>query len=318
MDEPAVDAVAEWELRFRAARVSLPDWAQDAPHRCLYVSNATGTFELYAWDRSTDVHRQVTDRPNGTSDGALPPEGEDIWWFDDTDGDEYGVWRRRPFDDGDSDDGTGSGVDVEAAPGLSAAYSAGLALGREGLAVLGRADDDYGTEVHVLEPGRPTRLLYAHAESASVGDLSEDGTLVVIAHSEHGDSRHPALRVLRVEDGTTVADLSDFPGKGLHPLGFAPRDGDGRLLVAHERHGRTELLIWDVGTGAVDELDLGLPGETAAEWYPDASALLVEHEYAARSELYRWDVEPRSLTRLHTPPGVVGASTARPDGIELA
>ncbi|NHC15229.1 S9 family peptidase [Motilibacter deserti] len=318
MDEPTAGGVADWELRFRAARVSLPEWAQDAPHRCLYVSNTTGTFELYAWDRAAGTHRQVTDRPNGTSDGTLPPEGEDIWWFDDTDGDEYGVWRTQPFEGRDPVNGDASAPDPEAAPGLAAAYSAGLALGREGLAVVGRADDDYGTQVHVVEPGRPPRLLYAHAESATVGDLSEDGTLVVIAHSEHGDSRHPALRVVRVSDGGTVAELSDAPGKGLHPLGFAPVDGDGRLLVGHERRGRSELLVWDVATGAVDELDLGLPGEVGGEWFPDAGALLVEHEHAARSELYRWDVAARTLERLPTPSGVVGAATARPDGVELS
>src|SRR4051812_6110840 len=147
MDEPTAGAGADWELRFRAARVSLPEWAQDAPHRCLYGSNATGTFELYAWDRATGTHRQVTDRPNGTSDGALPPEGDDIWWFDDTDGDEYGVWRRQPFDGGKTGGALAAGArDVEAATGLGPAYSAGLALGREELAVIGRADDDYGTE----------------------------------------------------------------------------------------------------------------------------------------------------------------------------
>lgn len=43
----------DWEKRFRAPRVSLPDWAQDAPQRSLFVSNATGTYELYAWDRHT-------------------------------------------------------------------------------------------------------------------------------------------------------------------------------------------------------------------------------------------------------------------------
>src|SRR3954466_11055335 len=87
----------DWEKRFRAPRVSLPDWAEDAPDRSLFVSNATGTYELYAWDRETGEQRQVTDRANGTTDGVLSPDGEWIWWFDDKDGDEFGIWRRRPF-----------------------------------------------------------------------------------------------------------------------------------------------------------------------------------------------------------------------------
>lgn len=65
--------VPAWEQRFRAARVSLPDWADDAPDRSLYVSNTTGTYQVYAWDRATGSHRQVTDRPHGTTDAALSP-----------------------------------------------------------------------------------------------------------------------------------------------------------------------------------------------------------------------------------------------------
>lgn len=120
------EQVPDWEKRFRAPRVSLPDWAEDAPDRSLFVSNATGTYELYAWDRSSGEQRQVTDRPNGTTDGVLAPDGDWIWWFDDKDGDEFGVWRRQPF---------AGGPDEEAVPGLDpptrrASPSAGTAARR--------------------------------------------------------------------------------------------------------------------------------------------------------------------------------------------
>src|SRR3954470_19778485 len=98
-----------WQARFRAPRVALPDWALDAPHRCLYTTNATGTTELCAWDRDADTHRQVTDRANGTTIGTLDRTGQWIWWFADTDGDEFGTWMRQPF---------GGGPDEPAAPGL--------------------------------------------------------------------------------------------------------------------------------------------------------------------------------------------------------
>lgn len=103
-------AMPDWEKRFRAPRVGLPDWAEDAPDRSLFVSNATGTYELYAWDRATGTQRQATDRPNGTTDGTLSPDGEWIWWFSDTDGDEFGTWVRQPF---------AGGPDEPATPGWS-------------------------------------------------------------------------------------------------------------------------------------------------------------------------------------------------------
>jgi dienelactone hydrolase len=299
----------EWEKRFRAPRVGLPEWAEEAPHRSLFVSNVTGTYELYAWDRTSGGRRQVTDRPNGTTDGTLSRDGAWIWWFSDTDGDEFGVWMKQPF---------GGGEDIPAAPALGPSYPAGLALGVGGIAVIGRSTDDEGTSVHVVRPGGETYEIYRHPESASVGDLSEDGTLVVVEHTEHGDAMHSALRVLRVEDGSTVAELDDTAGGrrplGLDCLGFAPVPGDTRLLVGHQRTDRWLPMIWDVATGEETALVMDLPGDVHAEWYPDGSALLVVHDFHARSEMFRYDLAAGALTPLETPPGSVSGASARPDG----
>ncbi|MEV0121183.1 prolyl oligopeptidase family serine peptidase [Streptomyces sp. NPDC050703] len=305
-------AMPDWEKRFRAPRVSLPDWAEDAPQRSLFVSNATGTYELYAWDRETGAQRQVTDRPNGTTDGVLSPDGEWIWWFDDKDGDEFGVWLRQPF--------TG-GPDEPAVPGLDASYPAGLALGRDGkTVVVGRSTDEEGSTIHVVRPGAPDAgpvEVYRHRESAGVGDLSHDGTLIAVEHTEHGDAMHSALRVIG-PDGTTVAELDDTRGGtvelGLEVLGFAPVDGDTRLLVGHQRRGRWEPMVWDIASGEESDLALGLPGDVSAEWYPDGSALLIAHGFEARGELFRYDLASRELVRVDTPPGSVTGATARPDG----
>jgi hypothetical protein len=76
-----------WRARFTAPWMSRPQWARDAPDRCVYTSNASGSTEVYTWDRATDQHRRVTDRRAGTHSAALPPGGEMIYWFADTDGD---------------------------------------------------------------------------------------------------------------------------------------------------------------------------------------------------------------------------------------
>ncbi|MDN3294424.1 prolyl oligopeptidase family serine peptidase [Streptomyces ficellus] len=309
MTEPTdTQTMPDWEKRFRAPRVSLPDWALDAPSRSLFVSNATGTYELYAWDRDSGEQRQVTDRPNGTTEGTLSPDGEWIWWFSDTDGDEFGVWMRQPF---------GGGDDEPAAPGPAASYPAGLAIGRDGTAVVGRSTDEDGSTIHVVRPGRPPLEIYRHRESAGVGDLSHDGTLIAVEHTEHGDAMHAALRVVRL-DGSVVAELDDTKGGteelGLSVLGFAPADGDNRLLVAHQRRGRWEPMLWDVSSGTETELGLDLPGDVSAEWYPDGSGLLIVHSFEARSELWRYEIGTGELSRVPTPAGSVSGATARPDG----
>lgn len=303
--------MADWEKRFRAPRVSLPDWAEDAPARSLFVSNATGTYELYAWDRATGEQRQVTDRTNGTTDGLLSPDGEWIWWFNDTDGDEFGVWMRQPF--------AGGGEDEPAVPGLDASYPAGIALARDGrMSVVGRSTDEEGSTIHVVRaPGAAPVEIYRHRESAGVGDLSHDGSLIAVEHTEHGDAMHSTLRVI-TPDGSTVAELDDTKGGtvelGLEVLGFAPVDGDTRLLVGHQRRGRWEPMVWDVVSGEETDLALELPGDVSAEWYPDGSALLIAHSFEARSELFRYVFASRELIEVETPTGSVSGATARPDG----
>src|SRR3954451_2934023 len=262
------EVTARWQARFRAPRVSLPQWAQDAPHRNLYSSDVSGVVEQYAWDRETGERRQVTDRPNGTLMSTLSPDGETIWWFADTDGDEFGVWQTQPF---------AGGPDRVAVPEVGPAYPAGLEVG-DSLVAIGRSTDD-GSELWLGPAGGTPRVVYRHEDPASVDALTLDDELLVISHSEHGDPRYPALRVLRTQDTSleepaVVAEKWDGEGRGLHALQFAPLPGDRRLLVGHERRGREELLVWDVATDTETEVVLDLPGDVTAGWYPDGSALL--------------------------------------------
>jgi len=306
-DDPKAEA--RWRARFTAPRVSLPQWAQDAPDRCLYISNASGTWEIYAWDRATGTHRQVTDRPCGTHIATLTPDGAQVWWFADTDGDEFGSWVTEPFGGRPADE-----EPQPAVPGTTPGYPAGLDLGRRS-AVIGASTDE-GTTVWISRDGT-AQVVYRSEHDAGVGALSRDERLLAIMHSEHGDSRHPAIRVLTTEGDTAgrrLAEKWDGPGKGLEVLGFAPRAGDPRLLLGHERRGRAELLIWDVAADTETEIALELPGEVSADWYPDGTALLVAHQHAARSTLHRYQLSTGELSALDIPRGTVGGATVRPDG----
>jgi dipeptidyl aminopeptidase/acylaminoacyl peptidase len=301
------DAETRWRDRFTAARVSLPRWAHDAPDRNLYLSNSSGVWEVYAWDRATGTHRQVTDRPNGTSYAAIGPDGEHIWWFADSDGDEFGSWVREPFAGRPADE-----KPMTAVPGSVPGYPAGVEIGRTTCAV-GVSNDD-GTSVFLARGDGPAEVVYRDEHDGGVAALSRDETLLVIEHSEHGDNRHPALRVLSVPDGGVVAEKWDGKGKGLDAIGFSPVEGDQRLLVLHERHGREELLIWDAAADTETEIALDLPGEVTADWYPDGSAIVVMHTHEARNTLYRYDIDSAKLSTLDTPNGTIGGATVRPDG----
>jgi len=296
-----------WRARFTAPWMSRPQWARDAVDRCVYTSNASGVTEVYTWDRATDLHRRVTERRNGTHSAALPPDGETVYWFADTDGDEFGHWVAEPFG-GRPPNSTAEPV----TPGVPDGYPAGLEIGRATIA-LGTSTDD-GTTIWVRRGAEPAEAVYTHPEDAGVGALSEDELLLAISHSEHGDSRHPAVRVVRVSDGGLIAEKSDGPGRGLTPLAFAPVPGDTRLLLLHERRGREALLLWDVASDTERDLPLELPGELLADFYPDGKALLVWHTHAARTRLYRYDLCAQTLDELPVAPGCVGSAEVRPDG----
>ena len=292
---------AAWRRRFRAPRTTLPQWAEDAPERLVFGSNHTGKWELYAWDREAGAQRQLTDRREGTLEGVIDPAGENVWWFDDTDGDEFGRWMVQSFD--------GSPV-REAAPGLGRAYDAGLNVGRS-VAAVGRSTEA-GSAVHVLRDGS-AREIYRHREACDLGGLSRDTGLLCLVHSEKGDSRHPDLRVVDL-DGAVVAELSDGAGLGLWSAGWPDIAGDERVLVLHERHDMRRPLIWWPRTGDTRELEIELPGDIDAQWYGDGRALLLVHEHGGRSQLFRFDLQADSLTELPTQPGTIAAASARPDG----
>ena len=303
---------AAWRRRLRAPRVLLPQWARDRPERLLYASNASGKWEHYAWDRERDEHRQVTDRREGTLLARIDPTGESIWWFDDTDGDEFGVWMVEPFTGGEA---------RPASTDVPRAYTAGLAPATT-LAVLGSSNA--GTNrIHVLRPGQQPALVYEHPEAAwisgasyywgDLSDVSHDERLFCFHHSEHGDSRHPAVRVCTV-DGAPVAQLWDGPGLGLFAANWSPVAGDRRLIVHHERTGTRRPMIWLPESGETVDLPIDLPGEVDASWYPAGDALLLQHDHAGRSELLRLELGSGALQRLDVQPGTAGPAAARPDG----
>jgi dipeptidyl aminopeptidase/acylaminoacyl peptidase len=298
---------ARWQARFAAARVSLPHWAYDAPDRNVYRSNSSGVWEVYAWDRATGVRRRVTDRPNGTWMTAISPDGERIWWFNDTDGDEFGTWVCEPF--------AGRAPESEPEPGVTGVipgYSAGLEVGHTVDAV-GVATDD-GSTIFLAKSGAPAEVVYQSEHDAGVAGLSRDETLLAISHAEHGDSRHQALRVLSVADGTVVAEKWDGEGKGLDSAGFSPVPGDQRLLVVHERTGREELLIWDVAEDTETEVAIDLPGELIGTWYPDGLALLVMQNHEVRDNLFHYEIATGTLTKLDISRGSLAGADVRPDG----
>ncbi|MEX0657805.1 MAG: prolyl oligopeptidase family serine peptidase [Egibacteraceae bacterium] len=299
----AAGSEASWRQRFRAARVSLPAWADDAPDRTVYATNASGVWQVHSWDRTTGVHTPLTDKATGVRGGALLPDGSAVAWFDDHDGDEVGRYVVTPFDGGPA---------TPLVPVVGAGWSAGLSLRADRVAV-GVADSG-GFSIHAGDRDEPA-LVYHHEHPADVGGLSRDAVLLAIGHTEHGDTLHPAVRVIDAQTGEALAEAFDGPGNTTVPAGWSPVRGDGRLALLADAGGSLRPQVWTPATGERVALELDLPGEVwVADWWPDASALLLGHDHLGRTELLRYDLEAGHAELVPLGAGNVHGARVRDDG----
>ena len=302
-----------WEQRFRAPVSFLPEWSPGAPSRAVYASNESGRWQLHTLDADTGATRQASNDPIGIVDGLPTLDGEGVLWFEDESGDEAGAWVVQPFH---------GGAKRSFLDGVPYGWSNGLAQA-PGIVVAGIGDRD-GFAIHVSLGGEPARELHRSSEYVGLGGaggggfvrgaLSADGTLLCLEHAEHGDLIHPALRVVDPRSGATVAERRD---EGMHLASscWSPLAGDLRLAFTHERDGDERPGIWDLASGARRDLELDLGGAvTAADWWPDASALLLLNILEGRSYVYRYDVASGALEQIATEPGFVWRARVRRDG----
>ena len=298
-----------WERRFRAPILSFPTWSPAAPDRMVVASTEDGSYQLYAWDRSTGRRRRVTNDPVGVTAGRPTRDGSGIAWFHDATGAESGHWVVAPFDE-----------DVAPEPlleGVPEGWSEGLSIGSRHVVAAISTATEY--TVWLSDDGAPARRLYAHPQVVGLGmddqgALSADEDLVVLQHAEDGDIHHMALRAVDAVTGQAIADLR-FEGAGLDSYGFSPVPGDARVAIAHERTGERRPAIWDVRSGEVRDLPLDLAGNVEpAGWWPDASAILLLQSVEGRHHLHRHDLATGTTTELPAEPGSITAAAVRPDG----
>jgi dipeptidyl aminopeptidase/acylaminoacyl peptidase len=308
---PAADLAAAARDRFLAAEIGGVRWSPVAPDRLAVVSTEGGLRSAWAWDRATGERRRVSDPAAGAEEALVTPDGSAVVWWHDPAGDERGRWMVSPFD---------GGAARPLLPGLPDAWAAGVSMVARITAAGFATDDAY---VVVLAPdGGASIEIARQAEPLGVGrewpqgdgGLSADGRLLCLRDAAGADIAHPALRVVDVADGATVATLAD-PGRVVEPIAWSPIPGDGRLLVTRETGDRRRPWLWVPAAGTLTEVPLDLPGDvTHGWWYPDAASLLLLHEDRARPSLHRSDLATGSRTTLVDRGGTIEDAGMRPDG----
>lgn len=292
-----------WIRRFRAARVTLPSWAANAPHRLAYATNASGVWQVMSWDLLTGEHRQLTNKETGVLGGRPTPDGTGVVWFDDNSGDEVGCYVVTPFEGGQA---------RPFVPEAGEGWSAGLSIREERIAVGVSTSEGFAISTRD-EDG--FRTLYRHRQPAGVGGLSRDARLLAISHTERGDVMHPDVRIVDAVTGETLLEVADDERDTISPAGWSRVLGDTRLALLCDRTGQTRPELLDAATGERSKLEIDLPGEVfVADWWPDGSALLLGHEHLGRTSLHRYDLASHELTALDLTQGSVLGGRVRDDG----
>jgi dipeptidyl aminopeptidase/acylaminoacyl peptidase len=305
-----------WERRFRAPSLSFPAWSKAAPDRMVLLSDESGVWQAYAWDRTTGTRRPVTDEPVGVLYATSSADGSEVIWFSDDTGDESGRWLARPFEGGEP---------RELLPGAPVGWPDGLTVGPH-LAAAVIADRE-GFAVHVSEDGGPANEIYRHVDRLTIGvgefeiegfelgGLSADETLLAVGAAQDGDNIHSEILVLDPRSGEVVAELADGAGFAVFPVAWSPIPGDQRLAIAHERQDLERPGVWDARTGERTDVALDLPGVAyPVDWSADGKALLLTHRFRGRDELYRLDLATGALLEIATETGRTFGARFRPDG----
>ena len=266
------------------------------PDRVVYLCDATGSWQVYGWDRASDTHRQLTSHPHGVNYCALSPDGGRLVWFADPDGGEQGEWRQQSWDDPPV-------ADRPLMPtGFGPQYPQGIEVGSN-ITVVAFSSREHGFSVYTVsapdgavtkvygvprgrdgQPDEPKVMYESFRGSMEVGarpppipnelepdqpivlrGLSADARLVALQDStRYGDPERPQTRVLSLADDApggdrTVALLDHGFGREVVPVTFLTHpDGRQRLLVQYEdSQQRRSLLLWDPDTGTETPLPVG-------------------------------------------------------------
>lgn len=289
-----LDANAPWKQRYRAPSVLWSRLANGNPQRGAVLSNASGVYQVYAWDVSTGDLRQITHQPTGLWVGFISADGEYIYYLKDERGNELGHFVRASFAGDDEEDVT---------PDLQPYASYNLTESRDGSVLAFAAARPEGSEVYTVADGKRTLLLSTKAALRQL-TLSADGEFIVVPTNERTQRNEFSLNVYNVQSGEKVNELFDTDAS-VEPGKFSPITGDLRVTATSDISGVTRPLIWNLSTGERTDLPLpGIEGEVAVwDWSPDAKRLLLCQVYQAREQLYIYNVETQQVTRLNHPSG---------------
>lgn len=296
---------APWKKRYFVPRM-LVEVARASPNRALVISNKSGIYELYAYDLLSNMLRQVTNRPSGTIFGNISPDGRNIYYLDDDQGNETGHFVRVPFE--------GNGKEPQdltptLQPYSTLSCSIDDTSSHFGLTVPNPDGFDsfvvglFGDSIQ--EPCKISR----NSKIAEGPFFSHDGKVSILASTERYGALDFSLISYETENGQKLNEIFDESSR-IDPGTFSPFSNDQRMLATSNKTGVQRPLIWDTVAGTRVDLEVqGLDGDIAAwGWSPDAKKVLLCQISRASQQLWLYELETAKLIKVNHPGGTVDSA----------
>jgi protease II len=314
--EPILRADAEWKRRFLLPRIQI-QVARGNPNHAIVASNESGICELYTYDLTSNSLRRATDRPSGTIYGTISPDGRDLYYMDDRQGNETGHIVRIPFD-------RSRKKTQDMTPSLPEYALVGPSVNSDssclGLTVPGpEGFDTFVVDISGGLVGKP-RMINRSRKMSSGPTFSQDGRVSVVASAERFGGQDFTLISIDTETGRRLSELADESSR-IEPAEFSPKEGDQRILAMSNKSGLMRPLLWDAVKGTRTDLGVGaLEGDViAVDWSPRANSVLLCQTSRGTTRLWLYDVRTSALTKVMHPEGLVGSACFRTeDAILLA
>lgn len=299
-----------WQARFRLPVLFRPQVATANAACGLVVSNqASPAFQLYTWHVATGALHPLTQRPDGTVEGWLSPDGQSVYYLDDEKGNEHGHVVCLPY---------AGGAPLDLTPELRPYTLRGFACSRAGnrIALMAVNADGYQLLcIDLAADGAPgaARRVYQSTWETWEAVLSAQGEVVAMQSTERaGGLRRYSTIVVDATTGHSIGELWDGAAYSVEPVAFSPVAGDFRLLVTSTRTGFNRPVIWNPSTGERTDLLLDeLAGELRpVGWSPDGQQIILWHISQGIEQLYVYVLSTQRLIKLAHPSGSFGDFTA--------
>lgn len=283
----------DWDGRFFDPTIQLVYAAFNAHGRAIAVSNISGKIQLHAHDFETGYDRQVTWKPNGALFGSISPDGEYIYYLNDTTGDEHGHFVRAAFFGGRA---------IDMTPDLPPYFSYTLGINDANNIFCFTASFADKNKVYIFSSENShihsPKCIYQSKRSISEPIMSGDGAYTCVAVSEEKKDGWSECVFI---DNRTHAVHARYPFKGeITPLAFSRRENSPTVLtLSNESGNHRPVLCGLIGNNKTIINSPHFRGDVfVLLWNEEKGDLLVCDVYAANHRLFLYNLYSKKAVRV--------------------